>query len=371
MIAIRKYFPGIPWGIVSIVLATFVCWLFHLPVETIGDRFGQITRTLPMPALPSVHLSGEMLRSLIPDAITIAFLAGIESLLSAVIADGMTGRRHLSNCELVAQGIGNLGSILFGGIPATGAIARTATNVKSGGRTPVAGMIHALVLCGLMFTCAPLVSMIPMAALSAVLVMVAWNMSELDHFRHLFKAPLGDVAVMLAAFLLTVLVDITVAVEVGMILAAFVFMKRMSDLGNVMPMMRLVEDKQEGDDPDAISKKIVPTGVEVYEVNGPFFFGVADYLKDVLHSIEVSPKVFILRMRRVPVIDASGLHALEEFYLKCKRDGTVLVLSGVKGQPAKSITKYGLSQLIGLENIHSHIDLALKRAQELLSTSAG
>ncbi len=369
IVALRRYFPVIPWGIVSIVGATFICWLFSLPVETVGERFGQIPRVLPAPSLPSFHFSVDLFRSLIPDAITIAFLAGIESLLSAVIADGMTGRRHKSNCELIAQGIGNLGSVFFGGIPATGAIAHTATNIKTGAKTPVAGMIHSVVLFLLIFCFAPLVSKIPLTALAAVLVVVAWNMSEHDHFRHLLKAPLGDIAVLLSAFLLTVLVDITIAVEVGMILAAFVFMKRMSDMGQVAPIMKFVDESsgKDKEDPDAISNKSVPPEVEVYEVTGPFFFGVADSLKDVLHGIEPPPKVFILRMRKVPVIDASGLHALEEFFEKCKRDNTVLVLSGVKGQPAKTIHKYGLEELIGKENIHPHIDPALERARQLVN----
>ncbi|MBY0528880.1 MAG: sulfate permease [Rhabdochlamydiaceae bacterium] len=369
IIALRKYFPALPWGIFSIAGVTLVCWIFSVPVETVGDRFGEIPRVLPAPALPSFQLSVDLFRSLIPDAITIAFLAGIESLLSAVIADGMTGRRHKSNCELIAQGIGNLGSVFFGGIPATGAIARTATNIKTGAKTPVAGMIHSLVLFLLIFCFAPLVSQIPLTALAAVLVVIAWNMSEHDHFRHLLKAPLGDIAVLLSAFLLTVLVDITIAVEVGMILAAFVFMKRMSDMGNVAPLMKFVDESSGKDrqDPDAISNKCVPKDVEVYEVTGPFFFGVADSLKDILHGIEPPPKVFILRMRKVPVIDASGLHALEEFYEKCRRDKTVLVLSGVKGQPAKAMQKYGLDKLIGKENIHPHIDPALERALQIIN----
>ncbi len=364
IILVRRFIPVIPWGIVSIALATFVCWAFALPVETVVQRFGEIPRVLPVPSLPTFEFSVDSIRTLIPDAITIALLAAIESLLSAVIGDGMMGGRHKSNCELVAQGIANLGSVVFGGIPATGAIARTATNVKTGGKTPVAGMIHAVTLFLFIFLFAPVVGMIPLAALSAVLVMVAWNMSELDHFRHLFKAPKGDVVILLASFLLTVLVDITVAVEVGMILAAFLFMKRMGERAGVISLG--LSKEEDSDDPDAISKKTVPPGVEVYEIDGPLFFGVADSLKDVLHNIEFPPKVFILRMRKVPVIDASGLHALNEFYDKCKREGTVLILSGVKGQPAKHLKKFGLEELIGKENIFSHIDAALKRTREIV-----
>lgn len=367
IVLIRRFVPRIPWGIASIAIATLVCWGLHLPVDTIASRFGEIPRTLPLPSLPDLPSGLSSWRHLIPDAITIALLAGIESLLSAVIADGMMGGRHKSNCELVAQGFANLGSCFFGGIPATGAIARTATNIKTGGRTPIAGMIHAVTLLLILFAFAPIVSQIPMAALSAVLVMVAWTMSELGHFRRLLKAPLGDVAVLLTAFLLTVLVDITVALEVGMILAAFLFMKRVSDLSPVVPLPEddsggLMEEK----DSDAISKKVVPPGVEVYEINGPFFFGIADSLQNVLSNLERAPKVFILRMRKVPAIDSTGLHALDEFYDKCKRTGTHLVLSGVKGALAESISDFGLQQKVGKQNIFLHIDAALKHADKIV-----
>jgi len=297
--------------------------------------------------MPHLSFSLENIKALIPDAITIALLAGIESLLSAVIGDGMTGSRHKSNVELVAQGFGNLGSIFFGGIPATGAIARTATNAKTGAKTPFAGMIHAITLLLILLFFAPIVSKIPLAALAAVLVMVAWNMSEIDHFRYLLKAPKGDIAILLTAFLLTVFVDITIAVEVGMVLAAFVFMKKMSHVPKVISTSSLFEEDEEKEDPDAISKKRVPKGVEVYEINGPFFFGVADTLKDVLKNIELPPKVFILRMRKVPLIDATGLHALKEFILKCQSDKTPLILSGVKPEVLKNLKSYGLSNLVG------------------------
>lgn len=369
IIAIRYFIPSIPWGIAGIVLATLVCILFQLPVETIASRFGAIPRTLPIPTLPEFHISLEKLHSLIPDAVVIAFLAGIESLLSAIVADGMTGGRHKSNCELVAQGFANIGSMFFGGIPATGAIARTATNIKSGAKTPVAGMIHAVTLFFIMLIFAPLVGKIPLAALSAVLVMIAWNMSEVGHFRRLLKAPVGDVAILLTAFFLTILVDLTVAVEVGMILAAFSFMKRMSDLSPKISGIQMMKENEESialKDPDTISKKHVPEKVEVYEINGPFFFGVADSLKDILHNIEKAPKVFILRMRNVSVIDATGMHALREFYDKCKKDQTTLILSGIKGEIARSLKKFGVVELIGSKNIVPHIDDALKRARELL-----
>lgn len=370
ILAIRRFTPSVPWGIAAIVLATMFCWIFQLPVETISSRFGEIPRLLPSPGLPEFKQSFQQFRALIPDAIVIAFLAGIESLLSAVVADGMTGGRHKSNCELIAQGVANMGSVFFGGIPATGAIARTATNVKTGAKTPVAGMIHAITLFLILLVFAPLVGKIPLAALSAVLVMVAWNMSEIGHFRRLLKAPAGDIAILLTTFFLTVTVDLTVAVEVGLILAAFLFMKRMSDLSTKISVTPMFEEKEEEDpekkDPDAISKKQLPSGVEVYEISGPFFFGVADSLKDVLHNLKKPPQVFILRMRKVPVIDATGMHALKEFYYKCKKDKTILVLSGVDGQPKESLKKFGVEELVGKENIFPNIDKALKRAGELV-----
>ncbi len=369
IVLIRRFIPQVPWGIASIVIATLVCWGFHLPVDTIASRFGEIPRTLPFPSLSEVSFSVINWKRLMPDAITIALLAGIESLLSAVVADGMIGGRHKSNCELVAQGIANLCSCVFGGIPATGAIARTAANVKTGGRTPVAGMIHALTLFLVILAFAPIVSMIPMAALSAVLVMVAWNMSEVEHFSRIFKAPLGDVAVLLTAFLLTVLVDLTVAVEVGMVLAAFLFMKRVSDLSHVVPLAQFKEEESgllEEKDSDAISKKNVPQGVEVYEINGAFFFGIADSLQSILPNLERPPKVFILRMRKVSAIDATGLHALDDFYEKCKRTGTILILSGVKGKLLEMLRAFHVEKKVGKENIFPHIDSALKHAEHLV-----
>lgn len=368
IIAIRRFFPVLPWGITAVATATAVTWGFHLPVDTIFTRFGEIQRSFPIPSLPSfAHLSSNW-HSLFSDAVTIAFLAGIESLLSAIVADGMGGTRHRSNCELMAQGVANIGSVLCGGIPATGAIARTATNFKTGAKTPVAGMIHALTLLLILLAFAPIVSQIPLAALSAVLMMVAWNMSELEHFRHLFKAPPGDVAVLLTTFLLTVLVDLTVAVEVGMILAAFLFMKRMSDISGAVSLRALEKkraEEEEKTDIDAIENKHVPHGVEVYEMDGPFFFGVADTLKNVLGNMEFPPKVFILRMRRVPVIDASGMHALREFYNKCEHGRTVLLLSGVSKSLFKTLKKFGIVDLIGTKHIFPHIDPALKHAAKL------
>lgn len=370
ILSIRKFIPKLPWGIGAIVMATLVAYFFDLPVETIQSKFGQIPSQLPIPSLPSFHIPDGKFSEIFRDGITIAFLAGIESLLSAVIADGMMGSRHKSNCELMGQGIANFASILFGGIPATGAIARTAANIKSGAQTPMAGMLHSITLFLIILFFAPIVSQIPLTALAAVLIMVSWNMSEIGHFLRLFTAPIGDVAILLTAFLLTVFVDITVAISLGMILASFLFMKRMSDSSKTTSLTDLFKEPlsefPERYDPDAIVRKKVPPGVEVYEVEGPFFFGAADMLKDILNNLEKPPKVFILRMRRVPLIDASGMHALKEFYSKCKKSGTTLVLSGVKGQTEKELEKFGLIHLIGKTNLFQNIDGALSRAEDLI-----
>jgi SulP family sulfate permease len=297
------------------------------------------------------------------DAVAIALLGGIESLLSAVIGDGMMGGRHKSNCELVGQGIANIGSILFGGIPATGAIARTATNVKSGAQTPVAGMIHALTLLLIVLFFSPLVSHIPLSALAAVLIMIAWNMSEVSHFLHLLKAPLGDVVILLTTFFLTLFVDITAAITLGMILSSFLFMKRMSQFSKVQLSSAFHESKvefPEKKDPDL--RKYLAKGVEIYEIQGPFFFGTADMLKDLLVNMEPAPKVFILRLRLASFIDASGMCALKEFHERCKKEGTSLFLAEVEGHVKADLKKFGLMQLIGKKQIFPSLDLALAAA---------
>ncbi len=342
-------------------------FVFDLNVETIGSRFGALPRTLPSPYIPS--LSFDQILNLIPDALTIALLISIESLLAAVVSEGMTGWRHQSNCELVAQGFANIGSALFGGLPASGSLARTAANVKSGALTPVSGMIHALTLFLFLFALAPIASYIPLCSLAAVLIMIAWGMSELHHFLHLFTAPKRDIVVLLSVFFLTVLVNITSALQVGMILAAFLFMKHMSDMSDAVSMAEIFdEDNMQllERDPDAIDRNDIPPGVEVYEINGPFFFGVADRLKNLMNELEKPPKIFILRMRKVPTIDASGMHALEEFYLECSRQGTLLLLSGVKKNPLKDLKRYHLDELIGENHIFSHINHALEFSRELL-----
>jgi sulfate permease, SulP family len=369
IILIRRYKPVIPWGITSVIIVTFFTWLFNLHIETIQSRFGEMKLSFTVPCLSLTTMMNYDWRLLLPDAITIALLAGIESLLSALVADGMTGSKHRSNCELMGQGVGNIASVLFGGIPATGAIARTATSIKSGAKTPLAGMIHALTLLLIVLFFAPLVSKIPLASLSAVLVMVAWNMSEYEHFKHLLKAPKSDILVLLSTFLLTVFIDLTVAIEVGMVISVFLFMRRMKEVSGLAPIAVLdkpYKEENEQYDIDSIDKKNVPQGVEVFEITGPFFFGVADNLKTVLSNIELSPKIFILRMRKVPMIDASGMHSLLDFYDSCQKRGAILFLSGVGDPLLKSLKKFDVIKTIGEQNVFPNIDKALKKASELI-----
>jgi SulP family sulfate permease len=284
----------------------------------------------------------------------------------------MTGDRHKPGAELLAQGFGNIASVCFGGIPATGAIARTATNIRAGAMSPVSGIIHALTVLALMFVAAPLAKAVPLAALAALLILVAYNMSELEKFLHLFDAPRSDVVVLLVTFLLTVLVDLTVAVEVGVMLAALLFMRRMIEVTSIDPLAwetaaeASLSLESASADPESAAIIAMDKQVEIYEINGPFFFGVADSLKSVLDTFESPPLVFILRMRHVPAVDATGLYALEVFYNRCHKRHTVLILSGVQAQPLASMQKVGLDRLIGVENIHPTIDDALKRASEVL-----
>ncbi|MCK9161928.1 MAG: sulfate permease [Arcobacter butzleri] len=370
ILKLKKQYPKIPGPIVAVIISGFIVYLFGIGVETIESKFGSIPNTLPSPSFP--ELSYEKIKALIPSATTIALLAAIESLLCAVVADGMTGDRHDSNTELIGQGISNIGSILFGGIAATGAIARTATNVKSGAKTPISGIIHAIFIFLFMYALTEYIVKIPMATLAAILIIVAWNMSEIEHFIHILKGPKSDALVLLITFLLTVLVDLTVAVQVGVILAAFLFIKRITDVIDVQDnKIKFNEFYAQNDDivddPDAISKKIIPDGVEVYEINGPFFFGVADRLQNVLDKIENKPKVFILRMRKVPVIDATAMHALSEFYQNCKKDGTWLVLSGVSETLEKTLEKSQFFKSFNKRYMAKDIDEALAITDEILA----
>jgi len=351
----------VPGSIVALVLGTAAVAFFQLPVETIGSRFGGIPQGLPMPHLPV--LSWEIIQHLFQPAMTIALLAAIESLLCAVVADGMIDDRHDSNQELMAQGLANIVSPLFGGIAATGAIARTATNVKSGGRTPVAGIVHALTLLAIILVAAPLAKFIPLATLSAVLVNVALHMGEWHNFSRLPKWPVCDTAVFLSAFGLTVVVDLTVAVEVGMVLAAILFIKRSSETTQIMAVDESTET--EGSHHSLVGKE-VPEGVMVYRMMGAFFFGAVDKLESVLRREKQEPDVLILRMRKVVAMDATGLNALEDLYERLHRKGKHLILSAPHTNPTMVMEKAGFLERLGYENVCPNVDAALVRARAIL-----
>lgn len=357
----------VPSPLAAILLTTAVVQIWHVPVETIGGRFGAVPNHLPSPRLPDVDL--QTLRSVISPAISIALLAGIESLLSCVIADGMTGRRHRSNTELVAQGVANVATPIFGGIPCTGAIARTATNVKSGGQTPFAGIIHALVLLLIMLVFGKWAALVPMATLAGILVVTAYRMSEWRLFARIFRSTKSDTAVMLTTFLLTVLVDLTVAIQVGVVAASFLFMKRMADVTHTSYLFE-EHDEIEGEDEESVRDRKIPDGVAVFEIDGPFFFGAADKFKSTLNRVHKKPKVIVLRMRRVPAVDATGLRALEDVHAKARRDGTVLILAGINPQPLEVLQQSGFVARIGTDNVTATLDQALERARDVLTPAA-
>jgi sulfate permease, SulP family len=354
----------IPGSLIAIIVTTVLVIIFNLPVDTIGSRFGEISSDLPSPGFYDIDLT--VIRNLIGPATVIAILAAIESLLSAVVADGMIGGKHRSNMELVAQGLANIITPLFGGIPATGAIARTATNIKNGGRTPVAGIIHSLTLLLIMLFFGSYAKLIPMATLAAILIIVAYNMSEWHSFKSLLKSPKSDVAVLLTTFFLTVIFDLTIAIEIGMVLSVLLFMKRMAEVSNVSVITRELKDEEEQPDPNAINKKQIPDDVEVFEINGPFFFGAGKKFKDQMSIVEETPKVRIIRMRNVPAIDATGLQTLKDFYNDAKKKNMHLILSGVHTQPLYAMTQAGIFDMYGEDNIHGNIDDALDRAREIL-----
>lgn len=357
----------IPAPFVALVVTTAIAWAAKLPVETVGSRFGTLPSSLPHPVVP--HISLDDATRLISPAFSIALLGAIESLLSAVVSDGMIGARHRSNMELVAQGIANIASALFGGIPATGAIARTATNVKSGGRTPVAGIVHALVLLLITLFFGRLAGLIPMATLSAILLVVAYHMSEWRMFADEVRGPRADVAVLLTAFLLTVLVDLTVAIEVGMVLASFLFMHRMAEVTNVSAVTRALRENEREDSP-GVSDEVVPDGVEVYEISGAFFFGAAEMFKETLAQVAKKPKVLIIRMRDVSLLDSTGLRALRDVVRRGQRDRTLVLLSEIHAQPLLVVERSPLKTELGEEHIFMSLDDALDfaRAHLMLRT---
>ena len=365
MIVMPYITEKIPGSLVAIIVTTLVVKFAGLEqVSTVGSVYGELSSAFPTPSIPSV--SFEMIRKLISPAFTIAILAAIESLLSCVVSDGMVGSRHRSNMELVAQGVGNICSGLFGGIPATGAIARTAANVKNGGRTPIAGMVHAIVLAVIMLVLMPYAALIPMTTLSAVLIIVAYNMCGWREFVAMRKAPKSDFIVLVLTFILTVCFDLVVAIEIGMVLVALLFMSRMA---NVTAVRKWVDsdDFDEDNDSDSISLMKLPKKTVVYEICGPMFFGAVDKFMDILAESKKPNYVMILRMRSVPALDATAYKTLENIYKQCKASGMELILSHVNEQPMEVLKKEGLYYEIGGDKFMPHIREAIKLAEILIA----
>ncbi|HZJ77547.1 MAG TPA: sulfate permease [Clostridia bacterium] len=356
-----KHKIKIPGTLVALIVATLVVQLAGLNVMTIGSKFGELSSSLPVPHLPMASLDFDKIKLLIAPAFTIAILGSIESLLSAVVADGMIGGKHRSNTELIAQGVANIASGLFGGMPATGAIARTVTNIDNGGRTPVAGIVHSVVMLLIMLIFMPYAQMIPLSALAAVLIVVAYNMSEWREFSELLKSPKSDVAVLLFTFFITVLVDLVVAIGVGTVLAAFLFMKRMADVSSVKELTR---DHLEDDDSftpyfDETLLQKLPRDIQAYEINGAMFFGAADKFLEVITKSRNDTRVIILRLRNVTAMDATAVHAIKRFIKNCKKYDIKIVISGLKPQPYETLKKTGVLDEIGEENIFELFEEAL------------
>jgi SulP family sulfate permease len=370
-IAIISLWPKIthklPGSLIAILVTTIAVQWLHLPIETIGSKFGGIPSSLPVPSIP--HLDFNTIRILVRPAFTIALLGGIESLLSAVVSDGMIGGNHKSNMELIAQGTANIFSSIFGGIPATGAIARTATNVKNGGRTPVAGIVHAMTLLLILLFFGKWAALIPMATLAGVLIVVAYNMSEWRHFLSILKGPRSDMAILLTTFLLTVFIDLTVAIEIGMILAAFLFMRNMIRLSGVSVITKEFEGK--GGDSEPLKNYVIPENVEIFEITGPLFFGAAYKFKEAMRVIENPPRVLIIRMRKVPIIDATGIKTIKDVYKESCQRGTKLVLSEVHSeQIVKELKDAKLLSAIGEANVTDTFQEAIERSKVLIGRLA-
>lgn len=361
-----RFSKKIPGSLIAIIVMTVIVYVmrYHLGItgiETIGDRF-TINASLPQPEAISFNM--ETINLLLPSAFTIAMLGAIESLLSATVADGVTGDKHNSNTELIAQGAANIVVPIFGGIPVTGAIARTMTNINNGGRTPVAGIIHAIVLLLILLFLGPLTKHIPMACLAGVLIIVSYNMSEWRTFRSLMKNPKSDVSVLLVTFFLTVIFDLTIAIEIGLLIAMFLFMKRVAETTHVSVTKDEIDLSDEGEIHHNEEVLTLPQGVEVYEIDGPFFFGIANKFDGIMKSMGDKPKVRIIRMRKVPFMDSTGLHNLESLLRLSEAEKIHMILSGVNEHVRKVLTKSGFDKKIGAENICSNINEAIKKAEE-------
>ena len=364
-----RFSKKIPGSLIAIIVVTIGVYVLKTyagidSIDTIGDRF-TIKSELPEAAIPT--LTWEAIKDLFPVAITIAVLGAIESLLSATVADGVTGDKHDSNTELIAQGTANLITPLFGGIPATGAIARTMTNINNGGKTPVAGIIHAIVLLLILLFLMPLAQYIPMACLAGVLVIVSYNMSEWRTFKALLKNPKSDVTVLLITFFLTIIFDLTIAIEVGLVIACILFMRRVMETTEISVIKDEIDPNDELDIAVCEEHLIIPAGVEVYEINGPYFFGIATKFEETMAQLGDRPKVRIIRMRKVPFIDSTGIHNLTSLCKMSQKEKITIVLSGVNEKVHKTLEKSGFYELLGKQNICPNINVALDRAKEIIN----
>lgn len=361
----NKINKRIPGTLIALIVSTIAVTFMELPVETIGSRFGAIPSSIPPPFIPTIDF--ETFRLLLAPAFTIAMLGAIESLLSAMVADGATGGRHRSNTELIGQGIANIITPFFGGIPATGAIARTMTNIRNGGKTPVAGIIHAVVLLMILLFFGKLAGLIPMSCLAGILIVVSYNMSEWRSFKGLFRNSKSDVTVLLLTFFLTVIVDLTVAIQFGLLLAVLLFLKRMIETSNVEVISMATDDATSGIIEDA-DQLVIPKGVEIFEVSGPFFFGVANKFEEAEQQVTRKPKILIIRLRRVPFIDSTGLNNLRNFIRRSQKSGIKVVLSGPVKSVYDSLEKAGIFRMVGEENVCADVNIAIERARLLLNT---
>ena len=364
-----RFSKKIPGSLVAIIVMTILALVLKntlgiTSIETIGDRFA-ISNQLPDAQVP--QMSWETIKGLVSPALTIAILGAIESLLSATVADGVIGDHHDSNTELMAQGLANIAAPLFGGIPATGAIARTMTNINNGGKTPISGIVHAVVLLLIFLFLMPLAQYIPMACLAGVLIIVSYGMSGWRSFKELMKNPKSDVAVLLITFFLTIIFDLTIAIEVGLIIACLLFMKRMAETTDVKVIMDEIDPNDELDITKGnLEHLTIPKGVEVYEINGPYFFGAGNRFEEIMATLGDRPKVRVIRMRKVPFVDSTGIHNLTNLCIMSQKEGIQIVLSGVNSTVRSTLEKSGFNELVGENNICSHINLALKRANEII-----
>ena len=363
-----KISKKIPGSLVAIIVMTVGVYFLNaytdLHVSTIGDQFGEIKATIPPLTLPNITWDG--LKGLLPTAMVIAVLGAIESLLSATVADGVCGDRHNSNQELIGQGVANLCTPLFGGIPCTGAIARTMTNINNGGRTPMAGIFHAIVLLIIFLALMPLAAYIPMACLAGVLVIVSYGMSGWRTFVQMMRNPKSDITVLLIPFFLTVIFDLTVAIEVGLLIACLLFMRRMAETTQIKVIAGEIDPNEETDAEVHEEHLVIPKGVEVYEINGPYFFGIASKFDDIMVNLEKRPKVRIIRMRRVPFIDSTGMHNLQNLCQMSHREGIHIVLSGVQPKVYSVLENNGFCEMLGKDHICPNINVALKKAEEIV-----